>query len=84
MQIKTDSGNAVVNKRSRYAKFLTAYISTGAFSGHCTVSAAWRMAISLMGEYKSLSSHDAGLLVGRIFKVKPTEAVLKFILNEEK
>ena len=79
MEVKTSSGYKTVNKRSTYAKFLLGYVSSGAFSGHETLAAAWTMARQIRHRYPSMCHRDIGKLVGANFKHRPSDAYLEEI-----
>lgn len=79
MKVKIHNGVKNVNKRSLYAKFLKGYISSGAFSGSTTLTAAWTMAQQIYKRFPSMSMFDAGRVTGACFKHKPSDSFLEEI-----
>ena len=79
MKVPTDSGYLEINKRSRHGKFIQGYLSTGAFSGSSTLSAAIQMGNEIKTKFPSISAHDCGKLVGHVFIHKPHDQFLNAI-----
>ena len=66
MEITTASGVVKVNKRTPYGKWLSGYVSTGAWTGWNTVKCAWERQ---EGEKpKGCSWYAWGVICGRIWK----------------
>ena len=73
MKIKTDSGNVILNKKTKYAKFLQGYISTGAFAGRGTLTAAREQYPLLAKNFPTVSAYDCGRIIGYAFLHKPND-----------
>ena len=73
MKIKTESGNVIVNKKTKYTKFLQGYLSTGAFSGRGTLAAAREQYSLFAKNFPSVSAYDCGRIIGYAFLHKPNE-----------